>query len=99
MEKDFEGYQKSVRQVMQEAKRGSLRNIHGPVSKLIRTDNDYTTAIEIALGGAMQNIVVDTEADSKAAIQFLKRTNGGRATFLPLSVTKGRNLQENYGSG
>ena len=95
MERDFESYQKSVRNVLQEAQRGALRNIHGPVSKLIRTEDDYATAIEIALGGAMQNIVVDTEADSKAAIQFLKRTNGGRATFLPLSVTKGRSLQEN----
>ena len=95
MERDFESYQKSVRNVLQEAQRGALRNVHGPVSKLIRTEDDYATAIEIALGGAMQNIVVDTEADSKAAIQFLKRTNGGRATFLPLSVTKGRNLQEN----
>ena len=95
MERDFESYQKSVRSVLQEAQRGALQHIHGPVSKLIRTEDAYATAIEIALGGAMQNVVVDTEADSKAAIQFLKRTNGGRATFLPLSVTKGRTLQEN----
>ena len=95
MERDFESYQKSVRTVLQEAQRGALKHIHGPVSKLIRTEDAYATAIEIALGGAMQNIVVDTEADSKAAIQFLKRTNGGRATFLPLDVTKGRMLQEN----
>ena len=95
MERDFESYQKSVRSVLQEAQRGALRHIHGPVSKLIRTEDAYATAIEIALGGAMQNVVVDTEADSKAAIQFLKRTNGGRATFLPLDVTKGRGLQEN----
>jgi len=95
MERDFESYQKSVRSVLQEAQRGVLQHIHGPVSKLIRTEDAYATAIEIALGGAMQNVVVDTEADSKAAIQFLKRTNGGRATFLPLSVTKGRTLQEN----
>ena len=95
MERDFESYQKSVRSVLQEAQRGTLQHVHGPVSKLIRTEDAYATAIEIALGGAMQNVVVDTEADSKAAIQFLKRTNGGRATFLPLSVTKGRTLQEN----
>ncbi len=94
MEKDFEGYQKSVRSVMQEAKRGSLRNIHGPISQLIRTQDSYTVAMEIALGGAMQEIVVDSEADGKAAINFLKRTSGGRATFRPLSVTKGRLLQE-----
>ena len=94
MEQDFEGYQKSVRQVMQEAKRGSLRHIHGPVSQLIRTDDEYTVAIEIALGAAMQNIIVDTEADGKAAISYLKRTGGGRATFLPISVIKSKTLQE-----
>ncbi len=95
MERDFESYQKSVKLVMQEAQRGSLRNIHGPVSRLIRTEDAYTVAIEIALGGAMQQIVVDSEADGKAAIAHLKRTGGGRATFLPLSVIKGKGLQEN----
>ena len=94
MEQDLEGYNKSVRQVMQEAKRGSLRNIHGPVSKLIRTEDDYTVAIEIALGAAMQQIVVDNEADGKAAISYLKRTGGGRATFLPISALKPKTLQE-----
>ncbi len=94
MEKDLEGYQKSVRQVMQEAKRGALRNVHGPVSQLIRTQDRYTVAMEIALGAAMQQIVVDSEADGKAAISFLKRTGGGRATFLPISVIRGKSLQE-----
>ncbi len=94
MERDFESYQKSVRTVMQEAQRGTLRNIHGPVSRLIRTDDSYTVAIEIALGGAMQQIVVDNEADGKAAINHLKRTGGGRATFLPMSVIRGKRLQE-----
>ena len=95
MERDFESYQKSVRLVMQEAQRGSLRNVHGPVSRLIKTEDSYTVAIEIALGGAMQQIVVDSEADGKAAISFLKRTGGGRATFLPLSTIQAKNLQEN----
>ena len=95
MERDFESYQKSVRLVMQEAQRGKLPNIHGPVSKLIRTDDSYTLAIEIALGGAMQQIVVGSEQDGKTAIAFLKRTGGGRATFLPLSSIQGRSLQEN----
>ena len=94
MERDYESYQKSVRLVMQEAQRGKLPNVHGPVSRLIRTDDSYTVAIEIALGGAMQQIVVDTEQDGKAAIAFLKRTGGGRATFLPLSAIQGRTLQE-----
>ena len=94
MERDFESYQKSVKLVMQEAQRGSLKNVHGPVSRLIRTEDEYTVAIEIALGGAMQQIVVDTEQDGKAAIAFLKRTGGGRATFLPIAAIQGKALQE-----
>jgi len=94
MERDFESYQKSVRMVMQEAQRGSLRGIHGPVSRLIRTEDSYTVAIEIALGGAMQQIVVDNEQDGKAAISYLKRVGGGRATFLPISVIRGKGLNE-----
>ena len=94
MERDYESYQKSVRMVMQESQRGILRNIHGPVSRLIRTEDAYTVAMEIALGGAMQHIVVDTEQDGKAAISYLKRVGGGRATFLPISVVKGKALNE-----
>ena len=94
MERDFESYQKSVRLVMQESQRGTLRNIHGPVSKLIRTEDEYTIAIEIALGAAMQQIVVGSEADGKAAISWLKRTGGGRATFLPMSAIQGKILKE-----
>ena len=94
MEQDLEGYQKPVRMVMQEAKRGVLRHVHGPVSQLIRTEDEYTVAVEIALGAALQQIVVDTEADGKAAIAHLKRTGAGRATFLPISVIRGRELKE-----
>ena len=94
MERDFESYNKAVRMVMQEAQRGALRNIHGPVSRLIRTEDRFTVAIEIALGAAMQQIVVGSEADGKAAISYLKRTGGGRATFLPLSNIQGKQLQE-----
>ena len=95
MERDFDSFNKAVRFVMQESQRGGLRNIHGPVSRLIRVDDDYTVAIEIALGAAMQQIVVDSENDGKAAISFLKRTGGGRATFLPLSAIEGKKLSEN----
>ena len=95
MERDYDSYNKAVKLVMQEAQRGALKNIHGPISRLIRTEDQYTLAIEIALGAAMQQIVVDTEADGKAAISYLKRTGGGRATFLPLNTIQGRYLQEN----
>jgi len=95
MERDFESYNKAVRNVMQEVQRGGLRNVHGPLSMLIRTHDDYTVAIEIALGGDMQHIVVDDQPDAKAVLNFLKRTNGGRVTCEPISVVKGRTLSEN----
>ena len=95
MEKDYEGYSKATRIVMQEAARGNLRHIHGPVSQLLRTKDEYTVAIETALGASMGSIVVDTEQDGKAAIGLLRRRDGGRATFLPLSTIRGRRLQEN----
>ncbi len=94
MERDFESYNKSVRLVMQEAQRGALKGVHGPVSRLIRTQDQYTVAVEIALGAAMQQVVVGTEQDGKSAISFLKRTGGGRATFLPLSTVEGKRLNE-----
>ena len=94
MERDFDSYNKSVKAVMQESQRGTLRGVHGPVSRLIRTEDDYTVAIEIALGAAMQQIVVGNEQDGKAAISFLKRTGTGRATFLPLSTIQCKKLSE-----
>ncbi len=94
MEKDYEGYSKATRIVMQEAARGNLRHIHGPVSQLLRTKDEYTVAIETALGASMGSVVVDTEQDGKTAIGLLRRRDGGRATFLPLSTIRGRRLQE-----
>ena len=94
MERDFDSYNKSVKAVMQEANRGGLRGIHGPVSRLIRVEDEYTLALEIALGAAMQNVVVDTEQDGKAGIQYLKRTGIGRATFAPISAMQGKHLNE-----
>jgi len=94
MEKDYQGYSKSVKMVMQEYKRGALKNIHGTVGGLIKTDDTYTVAVETALGGSMQHIIVDTEEDGKAAINCLKRRDGGRATFLPISTIKGNALNE-----
>ena len=94
MEKDYQGYSKAVKTVMQEAKRGVLRGIHGTVGSLIKVDEKYALAIETALGGSMQNIVVDREEDGKTAINMLKRRDSGRATFEPIS-RKGVVLKEN----
>jgi len=95
MERDYQGYSKSVKRVMQERSRGSLRNIHGTVGSLIKTGEEYAIAIETALGHAMQNIIVESEEDGKAAINYLKRRDGGRATFLPISTVQGNVLSEN----
>ena len=95
MERDFESYNKSVKAVMLEAQRGLLQGVHGPVSRLIRTEDDYTVAIEIALGGAMQNIIVGDKQDGKAVLSYLKRTGIGRVTCLPISEMEGRKLTEN----
>ncbi len=95
MERDYEGYSKAVKFVMQQAENKTLRNVHGPISRLIRTDDRYSVALEIALGPAMQNIVVSAEEDAKQAIRLLKLHDVGRATFLPISAMEGRSLKEN----
>ncbi len=93
MERDYEGFGGAVKAVMREAKRGSLRGIHGTVSELLRTDEDVALAIETALGAAIQNVVVDTQNDGKRAIEFLQRRNAGRATFLPIDAIRGGRLE------
>ena len=91
MEKDYEGFSKAVKLVCQ----NNLRGVHGPVAGLMKTDQQYTVAIEIALGAGLQNIVVDREEDAKAAIGYLKQRDGGRATFLPLTAIRGEELRQN----
>ena len=95
MEKEYEGFSKAVKTVMQAAEKNTLRGIHGPVASLMTTKQEYAVALEIALGAGMQNIVVDREEDAKAAISFLKQRDGGRATFLPLTAIRGEELREN----
>ncbi len=92
MEKEYEGFSKAVKTVMQA--RGSLRGIHGPVANLMKTGEAHSLAIEIALGAGLQNIVVDREEDAKSAINYLKQRDGGRATFLPLTAIRGEALRQ-----
>ena len=94
MEKEYEGFSKAVRTVMQAAQRDVLQGVRGPVASLLHVDEAYTVAIETALGAGMQNLVVDREENAKAAISFLKQRDSGRATFLPLSAMRGEALHE-----
>ncbi len=84
----YEGYGSSIKEVM--ALKSSNRGIHGVVADIIQVDKKYETAIEIALGGSIQNIVTDTEETAKKTIEYLKANKLGRATFLPLQAVKGR---------
>ncbi len=95
LERNLEGFSKSVKSVMNAAQNNRLKGICGPVSRVISVPSEYAVAIETALGAAMQNIVTETDEDAKNAIRFLKSTDGGRATFLPINTIKSRELKEN----
>jgi chromosome segregation protein len=91
MEEDFAGFFQGVKEVLK-ARDQKLKGIEGAVAELVNVPKSYETALETALGGALQHIVVDTEQNARTAIQYLKQNSFGRATFLPLSVIKGRSL-------
>ncbi len=94
VEKSMEGYAHSVKELMRASQQGRIGGIHGTVADVVEMDERFVTAIETALGAAMQNIIVDSEETAKRCIRFLKETNAGRATMLPISSMKGRSLNE-----
>ena len=95
LERNLEGFSKSVKTVVNAQSHGKVHGICGPVSRVISVPKEYGVAIETALGSAMQNIVTETDEDAKRAIRYLKSVDGGRATFLPLNTIKPRELREN----
>lgn len=88
IDKENEGYFKSVKEALEFSKNNNLSDVYGTVASLISTKEEYEYAIEIALGGYMQNIVVDTEVQAKKIISHLKSNSLGRVTFLPLNTMK-----------
>ena len=94
LEKNYESFNNSVKFVMKQAGAGALRGVIGPVSALIRTESRYSTAVEIALGAAIQNIVVQDETAAKRAIALLKERGAGRATFLPITNIRANPIRE-----
>lgn len=88
----YEGFQQGVREVLKMARRGVLGGVHGAVAELIRVPARLEAAMETALGGALQHIVMEDEAAARAAIDLLKKRQAGRATFLPLDVIQTRSL-------
>ncbi len=98
MQQSYEGFAYSVKKLLAEAKqRKDLADkIEGVVASLIGVKEGFETAIETALGNAVQNIVTRTEEDAKYLIEFLKTSRSGRATFLPISSVKARSLDAEY---
>ncbi len=93
IDKNMAGFAASVKSVVQAAKQGRLSGIKGTVADIISVDKKYTVAVEISLGGIMQNIVTDNEDAAKRSMRYLKENNLGRATFLPVTSVKGKQLE------
>lgn len=95
LQNDYDGFMHGVKEVLKAKDRGhSLRGIRGAVAELVNVPAEVEVAIETALGGALQNVVVETEKDGREAIAFLKSKQLGRATFLPMDVIKSRTISE-----
>ena len=94
LENNMEGFAGSVKQVLKASKQGRIGGVFGTVAQNIGVEPQYAVAIETALGGAMQNIIVENEDIAKRCIRFLKEQKGGRATFLPITSVKGYELRE-----
>lgn len=94
-ERRYDGYARGARAVLQARRRGepACAGAVGAVVELISAPPEYGKAIEMALGAAAQNIVVRTDDDARRAIEFLRRSDSGRATFLPLSVIEAAPLR------
>lgn len=94
MERSLEGFYGSVKFILNAAVQGRIRGVCGSVGQIISTAPEYGTAIETALGAAMQNIVVESEETAIRGIKLLKDNRAGRATFLPLTSVRGNEFSQ-----
>ena len=92
IQENYFGFYQGVRLVLQHKQQ--LSGIIGAVAELIDVPSSFTLAIETALGGAAQHVIVETERDARQAITYLKQQRGGRATFLPLTTIKPRQIPD-----
>ncbi|HEX3078727.1 MAG TPA: chromosome segregation protein SMC, partial [Lachnospiraceae bacterium] len=88
MTERYDGYGNSIRKIME--LKPTKPGIEGVVADIIKVKKEYETAVEIALGGSIQNIVTDNENTAKELIDYLKKNKFGRATFLPLTSVMNR---------
>ncbi len=96
MQKEYDGYQYAVKKLLKESERNQQikSKMLGVLASLIRVPEKYETAIEIALGNAVQNIVTFDEQNAKDLIYFLKTNQFGRATFLPISKIRPKSIAQ-----
>ena len=100
-EKEKEGYIKSVKSLLKDCQniKELGKGMNGALAELIEVPEQYQTAIEMALGASLQNIVTESEEDAKRLIEHLRKNNLGRASFLPITSIKGRKLDKIKGNG
>ena len=94
LEKQYEGYNRSVKYLMEAINKGLINNVKNTkiLGEIFKVDKEYEIAIEIALGSIISNIITENEENAKKLIKYLKEHRLGRATFLPLNIIKGKKL-------
>ncbi len=99
-EKEKEGYIKSVKTLLKDCEtiKELGQGMHGVLANIIEVPEQYQTAIEMCLGASLQNIVTSTEEDAKKLVEYLRKNNLGRASFLPITSVKGRKLEKIKGN-
>ena len=100
-EKEKEGYNKSVKDILNLTEKNPKykKGMHGVLANLLTVPKEYETAIEMALGAAIQNIVTDTEEEAKELVEYLRENKLGRASFLPISSMKGQRITKINSTG
>ena len=99
-EKEKEGYIKSVKSLLKDCENVKElgRGMHGVLANIIEVPENLETAIEMCLGASLQNIVTETEEDAKRLVEYLRKNNLGRASFLPITSVKGKKLDKIKGN-
>lgn len=99
-EKEKEGYIKSVKSLLKDCEniKDLGKGMHGVLANIIEVPDELETAIEMCLGASLQNIVTDTEEDAKKLVEYLRKNNLGRASFLPIASVKGKKLEKLKGN-
>lgn len=98
MQREYEGYNGSVKRLLTDAeKNANLKNkIVGVLASLIKVPQNFQSAIEMALGSAVQNVVTFSDDGAKELINYLKQREYGRVTFLPINTIKERYFDNSY---